>query len=109
MVEMSGGGQAAAPLARRLYAETEGNPFFLIEIVKALFETGLVSLEDGVWRGDFARISEVGAAAAGRGERGHPGAGPPARRGTPGRPCRWPPFSAASSTLNLLDATWKQG
>jgi len=59
LAEMSGSGQAVAPLARRLYAETEGNPFFLIESLKALFESGLVSLEGGAWRGDFARISEA--------------------------------------------------
>jgi predicted ATPase len=38
LAEMSGSGQAVAPLARRLYAETEGNPFFLIESLKALFD-----------------------------------------------------------------------
>jgi ABC-type oligopeptide transport system substrate-binding subunit/DNA-binding SARP family transcriptional activator len=57
VVEMSGSGGAVAPLARRLYEETEGNPFFLIESIKALFEAGLVSLEGGAWRGDFARIA----------------------------------------------------
>jgi ABC-type oligopeptide transport system substrate-binding subunit/DNA-binding SARP family transcriptional activator len=57
VVEMSGAGEAVLPLARRLYQETEGNPFFLMEIVKALFETGVVRLEGGAWRGDFARIS----------------------------------------------------
>lgn len=59
LVEMSGSGQAVAPLARRLYAETEGNPFFLIESLKALFDSGLVRLEAGAWRGNFARVSEA--------------------------------------------------
>jgi len=58
IVEMSGAGEAALPLTERLYQETEGNPFFLMEIVKALFETGVVQLQEGVWTGDFARISE---------------------------------------------------
>jgi DNA-binding SARP family transcriptional activator len=58
VVEMSGAGDAAVPLAKRLYQETEGNPFFLMEIVKALFETGVVQLQEGAWRGDFTRISE---------------------------------------------------
>jgi predicted ATPase len=31
--EMSGAGEAVQPLARRIYRETEGNPFFVIEIV----------------------------------------------------------------------------
>jgi predicted ATPase/DNA-binding SARP family transcriptional activator len=55
---MSGAGEAALPLARRLYQETEGNPFFLMEIVKALFETGVVRLEEGLWKGDFDQISQ---------------------------------------------------
>jgi DNA-binding SARP family transcriptional activator/predicted ATPase len=58
VVEMSGAGRVVLPLAGRLYQETEGNPFFLMEIVKALFETGLIRLEEGSWQGDFARISE---------------------------------------------------
>ena len=58
VVEMSGAGEAVLSLAERLYQETEGNPFFLMEIVKALFETKVVYLEEGTWQGDFARISE---------------------------------------------------
>ncbi|MDH4208624.1 MAG: ABC transporter substrate-binding protein, partial [Anaerolineae bacterium] len=59
VVEMSGRGEDVAPLASRLYEETEGNPFFLIEIVKALFEAGLVWLEAGVWCADFIHLSEA--------------------------------------------------
>jgi ABC-type oligopeptide transport system substrate-binding subunit/DNA-binding SARP family transcriptional activator len=59
IVEMAGVGETVAPLAARLYRETEGNPFFLIEIVKALFERGVVQLAEGVWKGDYARISEA--------------------------------------------------
>jgi len=58
MIEMSGAAEAVVPLAERLYRETEGNPFFLIETVKALFDMGRIRLEEGVWRDDFARISE---------------------------------------------------
>jgi DNA-binding SARP family transcriptional activator len=57
IVEMSGAGEAVVPLAGRLHRETEGNPFFLMEIVKALFETDVVRLEEGAWQGDFAGIS----------------------------------------------------
>ena len=57
VVEMSGMGDAALDLALRLYQETEGNPFFLIEISKALFESGAVRLEQGAWKGDLDRIS----------------------------------------------------
>jgi ABC-type transport system substrate-binding protein/DNA-binding SARP family transcriptional activator len=59
LVEMSGCGEAVTPLARRLYEETEGNPFLLMENIKALFEAGLVSLEAKAWRGDFAHVSEA--------------------------------------------------
>lgn len=58
IVEMSGAGQGVMPLAKRFYQETEGNPFFLMEIVKALFETQVLRLEEGVWHGDFARICQ---------------------------------------------------
>jgi oligopeptide transport system substrate-binding protein len=58
VVEMSGAGESVVPLAGRLYRETEGNPFFLMEIVKALFEMEAVRLEGSAWRGDFAPISE---------------------------------------------------
>jgi DNA-binding SARP family transcriptional activator len=56
--KMSGVGEAAVPLAKRLYQETEGNPFFLMEIIKTLFETGQIQLIEGIWQGNFTRISE---------------------------------------------------
>ena len=56
IAEMSGAGERTGPLAEWLYEETEGNPFFLVEIIKAFFETGVLSLADGVWRGDFDQI-----------------------------------------------------
>lgn len=56
---MSGAGEAVRPLAERLYRETEGNPFFLMESIKALFEMGVVQLKEGVWQGDFALASEA--------------------------------------------------
>jgi ABC-type oligopeptide transport system substrate-binding subunit/DNA-binding SARP family transcriptional activator len=58
VLEMSGAGEAVVPLAGRLYQETEGNPFFLMEIVKALFETDAIRLEGRAWQGDFSQISE---------------------------------------------------
>ena len=57
-MEMSGAGDEVLPLAKRLYRETEGNPFFLIETIRGLFDTGSICLEGGAWRGDFAGISE---------------------------------------------------
>jgi DNA-binding SARP family transcriptional activator/predicted ATPase len=58
VLEMSGVGSAVVPLARRLYEETEGNPFYLMETVKALFEKGTIELREGAWRGNFVRMSE---------------------------------------------------
>ncbi len=57
--EMSGAGEAVLPLARRLYRETAGNPFFLMEAVKAFFELEWVQSEEGAWKGDFDRISRI--------------------------------------------------
>ncbi len=54
--QMSGQGEAAAPLAERLHRETEGNPFYLIETIKALFEQGAIRVEAGVWRADFTAL-----------------------------------------------------
>jgi oligopeptide transport system substrate-binding protein len=56
--EVSGIGKAVTPLAMRLARETEGNPFYLSEIVKALFEKEMIRLEDGAWQGDFSALSE---------------------------------------------------
>ncbi|MCP4362382.1 MAG: tetratricopeptide repeat protein [Chloroflexi bacterium] len=56
-LEMSAAGEAILPLARRLHQETEGNPFFLMEIIKTLFDNDVIALVDGAWRGQFNRIS----------------------------------------------------
>jgi len=58
VVSWSGAGEAVAPLAHRLYEETEGNPYFLIEMVTTLLDTGVIRLEEGVWQGDFLEISQ---------------------------------------------------
>jgi ABC-type oligopeptide transport system substrate-binding subunit/DNA-binding SARP family transcriptional activator len=58
VVEMSGAGAAVTSLAERLYRETEGNPFYLMEIVKALFEAGILHLREGAWQGDFSQLSQ---------------------------------------------------
>jgi predicted ATPase len=46
VVEMSGAGEAVVPLAGRLYQETEGNPFFLMEIIKVLFQADRILVEE---------------------------------------------------------------
>ena len=56
VIEMSGGAADSLRLAQWLYQETEGNPFFLMESVKALFEGGMLCMEEGVWKGDFQLV-----------------------------------------------------
>ena len=58
VTEMSGGDKAVVPLAQHLFHETEGNPFFLIEILKALFAEDVIRLEGDRWLVDFSRISQ---------------------------------------------------
>lgn len=55
---ISGWSGEIVPLAERLYQETEGNPFFLMEVVKALFENSSLRLDQGRWQGDFDQISD---------------------------------------------------
>ncbi|MFN0093978.1 MAG: helix-turn-helix transcriptional regulator [Dehalococcoidia bacterium] len=55
--EPTAGTQAFAAAVHR---ETEGNPFFLHEVVRHLKETGKVYERDGLWRSDVASIEELG-------------------------------------------------
>jgi oligopeptide transport system substrate-binding protein len=57
VINMSGTGTQILPLAQWLYQETDGNPFFLIESVKALFEGGKLQLKEGVWQGAFQDVT----------------------------------------------------
>lgn len=52
--QLSAAGEAAQALADRLYRETEGNPFYVIETLKSLFETGTIWLAGGSWQMDTA-------------------------------------------------------
>lgn len=58
IAQLAGNGELVKPLARRLYRETEGNPFYLIETIKALFEQDDIRLEEGVWQADFSALSK---------------------------------------------------
>lgn len=60
-MELSGLGQAATPLSDWLYRETEGNPFFMAEMIRALFQEGALSILDGRWHGDLNPIVSAGA------------------------------------------------
>jgi len=53
--ELEPGGLA---LAEALWRETEGNPFFIVEVIRHLAETGRIYLRDGRWTGD-ADLSEA--------------------------------------------------
>jgi class 3 adenylate cyclase/DNA polymerase III delta prime subunit len=46
-------------LAEALHEETEGNPFFIAEIIKHLIETGRLYQEGGRWTSDAASITEL--------------------------------------------------
>ena len=59
IAEMSGASAAIRPLAQRLYAETEGNPFFVVETIKALFEDGTLRMEGAGWQGSFDQASRA--------------------------------------------------
>ncbi len=59
MDKVSGSAETIQPLARRLYEETEGNPFFLTETLQALFEAGLIRQEDDIWRIEGPQVSEA--------------------------------------------------
>jgi class 3 adenylate cyclase len=47
-------------LAAALYRETEGNPFFIREVIAHLTETGKLVHEGGRWVGRVASVSELG-------------------------------------------------
>ncbi len=57
--QMAGSPESGVRLARRLYDETEGNPFYLVEILRALFEAGVIWIDSsGRWRTDYDEITE---------------------------------------------------
>ena len=49
----------AADLAQLLWSETEGNPFFVQEILRNLVESGRIVQRDGVWTTDL-EVAELG-------------------------------------------------
>lgn len=53
-LQLLSGSSGTVSFARRLHASTEGNPFFLIETLRHLFERGLLTQDpDGGWRTPF--------------------------------------------------------
>jgi DNA-binding SARP family transcriptional activator len=56
--QLSGLSQARLdPVADRLYAETNGHPFFLHEIVRGLMESGALTAHAGKWGGAFVEAA----------------------------------------------------
>jgi predicted ATPase/class 3 adenylate cyclase len=51
--------EAGQDLARALHDETEGNPFFVGEVLRHLAESGAIVQRDGRWTSDFT-LGEVG-------------------------------------------------
>jgi len=54
---MLGVGSQPRRLAERIYGETKGNPYFTVELMRALVESGTLSYVDGEW---VARLEEGG-------------------------------------------------
>ena len=54
------GAARRAALGRALHQETEGNPFFIREVMAHLIETGKIVHENGRWEGQVTSISELG-------------------------------------------------
>ncbi len=58
MIEALGEQETPEALAQAIYRETEGNPFFVEEILKHLIEIGAISRQQDGWVGDAAAIAQ---------------------------------------------------
>ncbi|HLB46536.1 MAG TPA: AAA family ATPase, partial [Anaerolineales bacterium] len=54
---MTGSAGRAINFSRRLYRETEGNPLFLVETLRALFEAGFLRLDAEGWQADWEQAA----------------------------------------------------
>ena len=59
LIEMWTGEPAPAQLVDALREETDGNPFFIVELLRHLLESGVYRRGSGGWRGDVP-LAEVG-------------------------------------------------
>jgi tetratricopeptide (TPR) repeat protein/predicted Ser/Thr protein kinase len=58
MTAMLGQAHISPDLAQAIYRETEGNPFFIEEVIKSLIESGQIYRRDGEWQsGDIADLA----------------------------------------------------
>lgn len=53
-------GPREARVARLMYEQTEGNPFFIEEVIRHLVETGQLNRREGRWVLDVETVEEVG-------------------------------------------------
>ena len=60
LISAMGEQEAAESLVRVVYEETEGNPFFIEEILKHLIEEGKIRWDGGQWTSDSTSISKLG-------------------------------------------------
>lgn len=51
---MLGKGTSNEELTERIFQETKGNPYFTVEVMRSLVETGALSRRDGTWRLDLS-------------------------------------------------------
>jgi len=58
LISLLRGGEVSEELVRRIHESTEGNPLFLVELVKLMLEEGLLQRDSGGWsaRGKFHEI-----------------------------------------------------
>ncbi|MFQ5417296.1 MAG: protein kinase [Myxococcota bacterium] len=56
LLEARSGHEVPPRFVERILEETEGNPFFVEEVVKHLIETEVIRREGGTWVGDFSVI-----------------------------------------------------
>lgn len=57
--EMLGLEEGEEEFIRKMYQETEGNPFFIIELVKSVIEGGALYIEEGKWHTPSAEAVEA--------------------------------------------------
>ncbi len=57
LAAMLGQESVSPDFAQAIYRETEGNPFFIEEVIKSLVEQGQISRQDGTWQ--FQEIADL--------------------------------------------------
>ncbi len=58
ITRMAGHPTRSVPFGQRIFEVTEGNPYFIEEVIKGLFEQGTLYIKDGHWSTDFDNIQD---------------------------------------------------